>query len=253
MSRFAPSFSFAFLTAFLAIASLTPPLRATTISVGNLTGSPVTLLPNTPNQWVPIYVSGTDTNIHGTDLFVVIGNGGPELVDYSLPAGTKAPHIDDPSLLYSSGAGVDLTSVDLKGNAINGAPSSPLLTGAGAPFDEENPPGSIPQFIGFGADLPGSNVVSDSPSGSILAWLNFDTTGFASGSWPVDLNDTSIDSLSDHTDLVNPSGGTIATSLINGSITIAVPEPASFLLAALGLAGLLGAVCFRRVCQRQIA
>ena len=169
MSRFAPSISAAFLAAFFAIASLATPLRATTISVGNLAGSPVALLPNTPDQWVPVYVTGNDTNLNAVDLFVLVGNGGPELTEYSLPAGTKAPRMDDPS------TDVDLTTVDLTNHPIVGGPTPlPLFAAAGAPFDEEGP--SIPQLIGFGANLPGTQTVSDSPTGSILAWLRFDTT-----------------------------------------------------------------------------
>ena len=50
------------------------------------------LLDNTPGQTIQLWVTG-DGNLAGLNLFVQIGDGGPELAGYGLPAGTDGPGI----------------------------------------------------------------------------------------------------------------------------------------------------------------
>ena len=78
MCRLSFSF-FAFLVAAVA--------QAASIDVGNHL-----LLPNTAGQKIAIYVTGGDP-IVSVDLLVQICDGGPELTNFSMPAGTDAPGV----------------------------------------------------------------------------------------------------------------------------------------------------------------
>jgi hypothetical protein len=98
-------------------------------------------------------------------------------------------------------------------------------------FDEYGP--SYPQAIAFG-DTTLSGTVSDTSSGSVLAFLRFDTTGFTSGTWPVALDNSALGG-TDVTKFTLSGAGNPMPTLAAGSITIqAIPEPATLALAVLG-------------------
>lgn len=118
--------------------------EASTITVGNHL-----LLPDTPGQTVQIFVTGGDA-VSGLNLFAQVGDGGPELTDFSLPAGTDGPAI---------------SSVDLKtGTIFDGIP------------DGQTDTGSIPQVVNYfiAITAAGGSV----PADGLLTTLTIDTTGF---------------------------------------------------------------------------
>ncbi len=210
-------FSTPFLTATL-VAWMVLPAQATIISVGNHT-----LLPNTPNQTIPILISGGgESNIVGSDLYVLVGDGGPEFTppNWPGPTGTDAPGME-----HLPGD-VNLTT----GTIFTGNHTTPVDQ-----FSAEG--GSIPQLVGYSVNTS-SGTVSDTAPNSVLAFLTFDTTGFTHGTWPVYLDDTAVGG-SDFTDLVLSGSGSFAPTLVAGSITVA-PEPATLALAIAGLIPFLG-------------
>jgi len=102
---------------------------------------------NTPGQTISILVSG-EHDVSGLNLFVQVGDGGPELVDFGLPAGTVGPRI---------------TAVDLK--------TGTIFAGVGdSQFDD---PGNLPQVVGSTISLASdpSTVEAD----GTLATLTIDT------------------------------------------------------------------------------
>ena len=94
--------------------------------------------------------------------------------------------------------------------------------------------------------LSPTNPVTDNGT---LAFLTFSTVGFSSGSWPLALDDTALGG-TDHTDLVLQGNGLIVPTVIGGEIKI-VPEPASVVLAVVGIIALLGST--GRVRRRHVA
>jgi hypothetical protein len=151
------------------------------------------LLPNTPGQTIQIFVSTTDANrVAGCDLNAQVGDGGPAL------GGTPGPSI---------------TSVDLATATI---------------FAGNNPGqsnlGSYPQLAIYSIVTNSGTV----PASGLLVTLTVDTTGFTTGSWTLNLNDT----LNGPTDFA-PTATTITDGLI------VVPEPCTLAVLALGAVGLL--------------
>jgi hypothetical protein len=197
---------------------------AATITIGDPITHKISLLPNTPNQTVPILITGSDTNVVGMDFFVIVGDGGPQLAQWSigLPAGTPAPDFSNlPANVNITGTGTIFAGVN---------------TGAFDLFAGNGPPGpyfgSLPQAAAYETNtLTPSTHVTDN---GVIAYLTFDTTGFTSGTWPIALDDTSLGG-TDHTDLVLSNGSVIVPTVLGGQITI-VPEPSSILLGGLAVA-----------------
>lgn len=131
-------------------------LHAATIIVGQHE-----LLPNTPRQTIDIRVAGGDL-VSGIDLFVQIGDGGPQLGDFGLPAGTRGPSI----------TGVEL----INGTIFAGVPDIP--TDIGSP--------RLTQAALYTLALVGS--VSSVPADGKLATLSIDTSGLFAGSWSLSLS-----------------------------------------------------------------
>jgi hypothetical protein len=126
---------------------------AASIQVGNHQ-----LLPNTEGQQVEIFVTGGEA-VSGVNLFVQVGDGGPELGNFGVAPGTDGPAI---------------SAVDLKTNTIF----------ALVPNAQDDLPG-LPQVaissIEFGS--PGQTTLA---SGKLVT-LTIDTRGFESGSWELRL------------------------------------------------------------------
>jgi hypothetical protein len=151
------------------------------------------LIPDVPGQTVQAFVSGGD-EVAGVNLFVQVGDGGPELADYGLPPGTDGPAI---------------SAVDLKtGTIFDGTPDSQFEVG------------SIPQVVNYGFVIsePDATVSAE----GVLVTLTIDMSGFSSGSWELLLGD------------VLPGLGPLDTdfaptpaTILNGSITAALPGDAN--------------------------
>ena len=133
-------------------------LALSALSAASVSAEPIivvgdhSLLPNTPGQKISISISG-DNNITGINFYAQVGDGGPELADYSLP-----PGIDGPAI----------TGVDLD-------PPGGIFDGKGTQTDL---PG-IPQVAISTFDVTTGTVLGD----GLLAELTLDTTGFTSGTW----------------------------------------------------------------------
>lgn len=164
----------------LAVASA----NAITITVGNHT-----LLANTPGQQVQIQVSGGE-QVSGLNLYVQVGDGGPELVDFGLPPGVDGPAI----------TAVDLTT----GTIFAGVSDTPFVIEA------------IPQYVSYSLAMltPGSSV----PAAGLLATLTIDTTGFAGGRWDLLLSDVLPGLGGDYDTDFAPTPATI----LNGSLSVGV-------------------------------
>ena len=173
----------------------------------------IDLLPNLPGQVRTLQISGVD-QIAGMDFFAQVGDGGPELVVFDLPAGTDGPAMTD----------VDLESGIFLGNNTG---QTDMLASLG---------GSIPQLVGFGISTTSGTVASLGD----LVTFTFDTTGFTAGTWDFALKGT----LAGDTTLYNANAGVIPLEVTPGLLKI-VPEPASLLLVLCGL-GIGGVVWFRR-------
>jgi len=172
-------------SAVLVVALFANPFAVTaaTITVGDHV-----LIPNLASQPISILVTGGDA-VSGLNLSAQIGDGGPELVDFGLPAGVDAPSI---------------RSVDLKNGTIFASASDPQVD-----------LGSIPQVANWSIAMtePEANV----PASGLLATLWIDTTDFFEGTWSLLLSDV----------LPDLPGGPFATDFAgvpaviqNGSITV---------------------------------
>lgn len=157
--------------------------HAITIQVGHYL-----LAPNQPGQTIDVMVTGGEM-VSGVNIFTQIGDGGPELADYGLPAGVDGPGI---------------TAVDLKSGSIFANVPDPAV-------DQ----GSLPQLAvwSLGIAAPGGKVSANGR----LATLTIDTTGFTAGRWTLQLSDV----------LAQLSSGPFATDfagipadVTNGSIRI---------------------------------
>lgn len=178
------------------------PSRAATITVGNRT-----LLPNTADQKIQIFVTGNES-IAGEDFYAQIGDGGT----YNGGVNTKPV----------------FQSVDVLTGTIFGSNN----TGSGAPANNPTHP-----LIWVDGTSTGSGTVQAS---GLLATLTVDTSGVASGTFPLLLSGVASKFggfTTDLTALVNSTVTPIPLTINNGSITVAAPEPTS--LGALAVTGLL--------------
>ncbi|MDZ4781998.1 MAG: Ig-like domain-containing protein [Planctomycetia bacterium] len=112
------------------------------------------LAANTAGQTVSIYVTG-GVPVSGLNLFVQVGDGGPERVQLGLPAGKDGPAI---------------TNLNVKNNTIFvGVPDNPAIDYV------------IPQVASASLSIaqPGGTVAAD----GLLATITLDTTGLLGGVW----------------------------------------------------------------------
>jgi hypothetical protein len=143
------------------------------------------LAPNTAGQRVPILVDGP-FDISSLNLFAQVGDGGPELSELGLPAGTRGPKI---------------THVELASETIFGTGELTVI-----------PQPGLPQV----AIVSASSSVPVRAAG-VLAVLTVDTTGLVEGTWELKLSDV-LPGL--------PSGGldtnfgAIAADFVAGSLTV---------------------------------
>lgn len=159
-----------------------------------LTGDHV-LLPNTPNQVIPILVAG-DYAVQGLNLHVQIADGGPEA------GGTS----DGPAI----------QAVDLVGNA----DMPTVFTGNNG----GQTAGTVLPQVQAWEIMTVAGTVS---AGGLLATLTIDTTGFwkdpaGSSSWPVLLADTTSGS----TGFVSFAGNPLRAIAAAGSLTLNTPPVA---------------------------
>jgi hypothetical protein len=179
-----------------------------------------------------------------TTAFVLIGV--PVVQAQNLPTIDVGAHLllpDTPSQLITIdvGGGVPVQALDINVQVADGGPvAGGMIVGPG--FTADILSGTIfahnyVNYVNHNSDLHDGNqymwysLTTDSgtvETNGLLVTLDFDTTGFTGGSWPLIMSGTIRGST---------NFGSIGASIINGSISI-VPEPASAALAALGFAGL---------------
>ncbi len=169
------------------------------------------LLPDTPDQPVSLTVSGVQA-VAGLDFYVQIGDGFP-----NVPG--------------SSTDGPNITSVDIV---------------TGTLFAGNNDGGQFGTGLGLQQQYRGVLTLSGTVSGSgLLATLEIDTTGFASGTWALNVENV----FNGPTTFYNSNFDPILANITDGFITI-VPEPAGYgsLMGvfALGIAASLRAMQGRR-------
>jgi hypothetical protein len=182
------------------------------------------LLPNTPGQKIPLYVSGIVPS-DGPNFPLVVGGVDGIVLSVAINGGGVA---------FGGAAGPIITSVDFdSGPTIWVAPNSPA--GHYPAQSAVSPPPSQLVDVGFLTISGWVNV-----TGGLLATLIVDTTGFNSGTYPLTLSGGVIAAELGDTIILGWSGndGVVASYLgPAGQITI-VPEPSSVVLAAIGLIGL---------------
>lgn len=169
----------------------------------------VVLLPDTPGQTVEITIRGGDA-VQGLVFYAQSGDGGPELADAGLPPGTDGPAI---------------TAVDLKTGTIYAAVA-----------DEAVDPGSLPQVAIRSLPISASGVTVTAEG--LLATLTIDTTGLTGGTFDLRLNGVlPFDDIGGpFTTTFEAGGQPVIPQINNGSITIAIPEPAFAAVALFTLA-----------------
>jgi hypothetical protein len=165
-----------------------PPAGAATISAGDHQ-----LLPNRPGQVIQLHVTGGEP-VSGIDLFVQVGDGGPELARFDVPPGTPGPAI----------AGVEL----IQGTIFAGV--SDQVTDIGS--------AQLKQTAMYTLALVGP--VTAVPAEGRLATLRLDTSGLFQGSW-----DLLLGNVLPHAVFGGPHttsfAGQAVTVIRNGSLTIA--------------------------------
>ncbi len=150
------------------------------------------LLANQPNQKVPLYVRGGQ-RVGGVNLYVQSGDGGPELTQLGLPAGTRGPAI----------TGIDLGT----GTIFATAPDRPSVSL------------TLPQ-VGF-ATLAIAEPQSWVAAEGLLATLTIDTSGLLGGTFDLKL-DQILPGLQDGP--FSTDFGGLPIRISNGSLQIRTAE-----------------------------
>ena len=159
----------------------------------SITVGDVQLVANQPDQWVEIAVTGGDM-VAGLDLFVQVGDGGPQLADFGLPAGKPGPSI---------------TGVELKaGTIFQGVTDVPINVGST----------QLPQTAVFTLSLVGAT--SSVPAEGTLARVRIDTTGFFGGTWSLQLDGVLAFNVFSGPYSTNFAG--LPANIQNGSLTIPI-------------------------------
>lgn len=183
VSRWRVIFRGRFAVAMIVLGNWGAVSQAATIHVGDHQ-----LIPNVAGQQIEIFVTGGEA-VSGVNLFVQVGDGGPELGDFGVAPGTDGPAI---------------TAVDLKTDTIF----------ALVPNDQDDLPG-LPQVaissIEFGS--PGQTTLAEGK----LVTLTLDTRGFQSGSWELRLTNVLFELPNGpfETDFAG-----VGIDIVNGSINI---------------------------------
>jgi len=186
-------------------------LSATSAQAASIDAGHHLLQPNTPGQKIAIYVTGGE-EIASVDLYMQIGDGGPELVQLGLPAGEDAPGVQSPFGLPNLNLENPTFGSDFGiFGSIPHTGQYDALSGLG---------GSIPQLVGVA--ILTSSFLEPGNANGLLATFVIDTTGFTSGTWPLLLEGT----LAGDTTMYDNQINLLALTIINGSLTI-VPEPHS--------------------------
>ncbi len=173
-------------------------LSSNAFAVGNtadVTLGNYQLLPNTPNQTIPIYVTG-GALVAGMNFNLQVGDGGPA------HGGTPGPVF---------------TNVDLVSNTIFQNDHAPP-TNLGSQPD--------PQVLTW--DIVTANNGDYVSANGLLATVTVDTTGFTNGeTFPLEINNT----LNGRTNFVYDGVTPVPSTLVDGQITV-LPEPSTFFLLA---------------------
>lgn len=179
------------------------------------------LLPNTPGQKIPLYVTG------------ILPNEGPTfpLIAGSVSGIYLAVAINEGGIAWGGTLGPKITSIDVdSGPTIWVPPNSP----SGHIIPAEYNDGQL-SSIGLLTNDGWVNV-----SGGQIATLLIDTTGFDSGTYSLTLSGGTVANVLGDTDILGWYGDDVYDAFYTGpagTITI-VPEPTSMVLAAIGLMGL---------------
>lgn len=177
----------------LLVLLVSPMARGATVTVGDHV-----LFANAPNQVITIPIVGVE-QVAGEDFFAQIGDGGAK----NNGVNTKPVFMN-----------VDIvTSTIFAGNNV-GAGGDPGGT----------PPGSNAAHPLIWVDGTVTNNGSVTASGT-LATMTIDTTGLTSGTFPLIVTGVANTLGNFNTTLRNANGDPIPLTVINGSITVMVPEP----------------------------
>jgi hypothetical protein len=193
------------------------------------------LLPNTPNQQVPIFVTGTEL-VNGVDLLATVGN-------VASPSNVLSPAADHSPTI---------TNADIIGAA--GFPATILTGQAGVPTNPQ-PATATSRTVWYGDTTATLNFTA--LDNGVFGTLVFDTTGIFAGAlqktWALRLGQgNSVDIGTGSTsDLgTNDVGDPFVPMIVDGNVFIAaaiIPEPSSIVLALFAAAGLADvAICRRR-------
>jgi hypothetical protein len=155
------------------------------------------LLPNSADQWVEVSVSGGDA-VMGLNFYAQVGDGNFDGL---------SPHL-----------GPRITSVDI----LTGTIFAGNNTGQSKAPEGDPDPEVYSQWDGAQTTTATAAV----PASGRVARVNFDTTGFAGGTWDFELAGTAVGD----TDFADTP-----IAITNGSITI-TPEPSGLIMLAGALA-----------------
>jgi hypothetical protein len=175
-------------------------LSAASVAAPVITVGHHTLLADTPNQQVSILVSGAEP-VQGVNLLVQLGDGGAALGG----AAGASPRIQDVSVTTGT-----IFGANNNGRAFDEAPADQLW------------------------QVHTATAAGTVSTDGVLAVVTVDTTGFAAGTFPLLLADIGGDATLD-SDFAG-----VPAAITNGSITIVVPEPATFGLIAIALSACVG-------------
>jgi hypothetical protein len=205
------------------------PTWAATIEVGDHV-----LAPDTPNQVVPILVTGGEA-VAGLEFFAVIGgggaaNGGEDGPGFEEPAEWAPAMVDD--TIWDDEFWVDASSA---------------TTVHAHPFGPQFAAGSVFVFPHHSPPSPGATT--DVPAEGVLIKLLVDTTGWSARKGPWTLQLSSAEPFgSDPTILADGTGAPIGLQVIDGSISL-IPEPTAVVMLWGLAAGMMLCLAWRRRAQ----
>lgn len=185
----------------IVLSGVSSTIHAATVDVGTHI-----LLADTPGQEIQFLVSGGES-VAGVDLFLQVGDGGPELVNVGLPAGTDAPEVSSVELVTGT-----------------------IFDGTSATQTDLDRSGVVQVFFSDVAlSLPPPEPQSV-PATGVLATVTIDTTGFSSGTYDLLLSGVlpALTGWPFDTTLLGTDGTSVPTTIDNGSLTVYSPSAADF-------------------------